>query len=89
MKNPESMGIPVRVSVRTCFGRVDHDITTGSWINRVLISTNIISSIVDAEHLSRVHAVIKNEDGTTISVGEFMFVSIVLELEKACEQMVF
>ena len=89
MEYPKNMSIPKRVCICTCFGGADHDVTTCSWINRVLIPSDIICGVVDMKHLGQVHQIIKNKDAPVIGVGVILFISIIIEFAQVTEQVIF
>lgn len=52
MEYPKNTGIPKKVSICTCFGGADHDVTACSQVNRVLIPLDIVCGEVDMKYLS-------------------------------------
>ena len=82
MKNAQDLGIPVwmPIGLLVVFMSQGHNIWALADIDRVLRSTHIVHSVVDAEDVVSVHVVRHDCDAVAFCIGEHVLIAVVWDL---------
>ena len=70
MVNSENLRIPVWVSADTYLRRPEHDIWTRACVDRVTITADIVSGVVDSNFLHRIQSVVDESYRVPLFVRE-------------------
>jgi hypothetical protein len=70
--------IPIRVAMLIIMGQ-DHDITSGGWIDSILLTLEIVACIVDAKRTMKVNSVVLDVNAAMVCIREVVFIAVVTD----------